>query len=59
MWANIDFEGIKFRKYCNVLGVLYSTMELYCTPKSQYTTVKYSRQICEHKYTSYLFAFQA
>jgi hypothetical protein len=27
--------------------------------KSQYTTVKHSRQLLEHKYTSYLFAFQA
>jgi hypothetical protein len=27
--------------------------------KSQYTTVKHSRQLLEHTYTSYLFAFQA
>jgi hypothetical protein len=27
-------------------------MELYCTPKSQYTTVKHSRQLFEHTYTS-------
>jgi hypothetical protein len=27
--------------------------------KSQYTTVKHSRQLSEHKYTSYLFVFQA
>jgi hypothetical protein len=27
-------------------------MELYCTPKSQYTTVKHSRQPFEHTYTS-------
>jgi hypothetical protein len=32
-------------------GVLF-TMELYCTPKSQYTTVKHSRQLLEHTYTS-------
>jgi hypothetical protein len=37
--------------YCNVLGVLI-TKELYCTPKSQYTTVKHSRQLFEHTYTS-------
>jgi hypothetical protein len=24
------------------------TMELYCTPKSQYTTVKHSQQLFEH-----------
>jgi hypothetical protein len=28
-------------------GVLF-TMELYCTPKSQYTTVKHSQQLFEH-----------
>jgi hypothetical protein len=28
------------------------TMELYCTPKSQYTTVKHSQQLFEHTYTS-------
>jgi hypothetical protein len=33
--------------YCNILGVLF-TMELYCTPKSQYTTVKHSHQLFEH-----------
>jgi hypothetical protein len=27
-------------------------MELYCTPKSQYTTVKNSQQLFEHTYTS-------
>jgi hypothetical protein len=27
-------------------------MELYCTPESQYTTVKHSRQLFEHTYTS-------
>jgi hypothetical protein len=27
-------------------------MELYCTPKSQYTTDKHSRQLFEHTYTS-------
>jgi hypothetical protein len=27
-------------------------MELYCTPKSQYTTVKRSRKLLEHTYTS-------
>jgi hypothetical protein len=32
-------------------GVLF-TMELYCTPKGQYTTVKHSRQLFEHTYTS-------
>jgi hypothetical protein len=32
-------------------GVLF-TMELYCTPKSQYTTVKHSQQLFEHTYTS-------
>jgi hypothetical protein len=34
-------------------GVLF-TMELYCTPKSQHTTVKHSRQLFEHTYTSNL-----
>jgi hypothetical protein len=37
--------------YCTVLG-FYFTMELYCTPKSQYTTVKHSRKLFEHTYTS-------
>jgi hypothetical protein len=32
-------------------GVLF-TKELYCTPKSQYTTVKHSRQLFEHMYMS-------
>jgi hypothetical protein len=32
-------------------GVLF-TMELYCTPKSQHTTVKHSQQLFEHTYTS-------
>jgi hypothetical protein len=32
-------------------GVLF-TMELYCTPKGQYTTVKHSQQLFEHTYTS-------
>jgi hypothetical protein len=27
-------------------------MELYCNPKSQYTTVKHSQQLFEHTYTS-------
>jgi hypothetical protein len=27
-------------------------MELYCTPNSQYTTVKHSQQLFEHTYTS-------
>jgi hypothetical protein len=30
----------------------YSRRNLYCTPKSQYTTVKYSRKLFEHTYTS-------
>jgi hypothetical protein len=34
-------------KYCNVFEVLF-TMELYCTPKSQYITVKHSQQLFEH-----------
>jgi hypothetical protein len=28
------------------------TMELYCTPKSQYTTVKHSQKLLEHTYAS-------
>jgi hypothetical protein len=35
-------------------GVLF-TMELYCTPKSQYTTVKHSQKLFEHTYTSDLY----
>jgi hypothetical protein len=31
------------------------TMELYCTPKSQHTTVKHSQQLFEHTYTSNLY----
>jgi hypothetical protein len=30
-------------------------MEHYCTPKSQYTTVKHSQQLFEHTYTSDLY----
>jgi hypothetical protein len=40
--------------YCNVLGVLFMR-ELYCTPKSQYTTVKHSQKLIEHTYTSDLY----
>jgi hypothetical protein len=35
-------------------GVLF-TMELYCTPKSQYTTVNHSQKLFEHTYTSDLY----
>jgi hypothetical protein len=35
-------------------GVLF-TMELYCTPKSQHTTVKHSQQLFGHTYTSNLY----
>jgi hypothetical protein len=35
-------------------GVLF-TMELYCTPKSQYTTVIHSQKLFEHTYTSDLY----
>jgi hypothetical protein len=35
-------------------GVLF-TMELYCTPKSQHTTVRHSQQLSEHTYTSNLY----
>jgi hypothetical protein len=31
------------------------TMELYCTPKSQHTTVKHSQQLFEHTYRSNLY----
>jgi hypothetical protein len=34
-----------------IRGSLF-TMELYCTPKSQYTTVKHSQKLFEHTYTS-------
>jgi hypothetical protein len=34
-------------------GVLF-TMKLYCTPRSQHTSVKHSRQLFEHTYTSNL-----
>jgi hypothetical protein len=44
----------------NVYTVTYSgvlfTMELYCTPKSQHTTVKHSWQLFEHTYTSNLYS---
>jgi hypothetical protein len=40
--------------YCNVLGVLF-TKELYCTPETQYTTVKHSQKLFEHTYTSDLY----
>jgi hypothetical protein len=45
----LEFSNLKFLRirYCNVLGVLL-TKELYCTPKSQYTTVKHSQQLFEH-----------
>jgi hypothetical protein len=33
--------------YCNVLGVLFM-MELYCSPKGQYTTVKHRQKLFEH-----------
>jgi hypothetical protein len=33
------------------LGSLFM-MELYCTPKSQYTTVKHSQKLFEHTYMS-------
>jgi hypothetical protein len=32
-------------------GVLF-TMELYCTPKNQHTTVEHNQQLFEHTYTS-------
>jgi hypothetical protein len=35
-------------------GVLF-TMELYCTPKSQHTTVKHSQHLFKHTYTSNLY----
>jgi hypothetical protein len=35
-------------------GVLFM-MELYCTPKSQHTTVKHSQKLFEHTYTSDLY----
>jgi hypothetical protein len=35
-------------------GVLF-TMELYCSPKSQYTTVKHSQKLFEQTYTSDLY----
>jgi hypothetical protein len=35
-------------------GVLF-TMELYCTPKSEHTTVKHSQKLFEHTYTSNLY----
>jgi hypothetical protein len=38
-------------------GVLF-TMELYCTPKSQHTTVKHSQQLFEHTYTSNLYGLR-
>jgi hypothetical protein len=37
--------------YCNVFGVLYSRWN-FITLQSQYTTVKHSRQLFEHTYTS-------
>jgi hypothetical protein len=46
-------NGLQYHipKYCNVLAVLF-TKELYCTPKSQYTTVKHSQKLFKHMYTS-------
>jgi hypothetical protein len=38
-------------------GVLF-TMELYCTPKSQHTTVKHSQQLFEHTYMSNLYGLR-
>jgi hypothetical protein len=35
------------------------TKELYCTPKSQYTTVKHSQKLFEHTYTSDLYGPRA
>jgi hypothetical protein len=43
------------RTYCNVLGGVLFTMELYCTPKTQHTTVKHSQKLFEHTYTSNLY----
>jgi hypothetical protein len=37
-------------QYCNVLRVLF-TKELYCTPKSQYTTVKHSQKLFSNSNT--------
>jgi hypothetical protein len=45
--ARIILVLVYYYYYCNVLGVLF-TKELYCTPKSQYTTVKHSQQLFEH-----------
>jgi hypothetical protein len=47
-------SGVPKACYNNIVtysGVLF-TMELYCAPKGQYTTVKHSQQLFEHTYTS-------
>jgi hypothetical protein len=41
-------------RYCNVSAVLF-TMELYCTPKTQHTTINYSQPLFEHTYTTNLY----
>jgi hypothetical protein len=46
-FLSLSFYRASQYSYCNVLGVLF-TMELYCTPKMQYTTVKHSQQLFEH-----------
>jgi hypothetical protein len=51
-WWLYDGDGeIKNNNIVMYSRVLF-TMELYCTPKSQHTTVKHSQQLFEHKYTS-------
>jgi hypothetical protein len=56
--SDISVDGLTLQlqdcTYCNVLGVLF-TKELYCTPKSQYTTVKHGQKLFEHTYTSDLY----
>jgi hypothetical protein len=53
-WHDEGNYEIYLSKYCNVLGVLYSRWN-FIALQNQYTTVKHSRKLFEHTYTSDLY----